>query len=48
MQQRSSSIATSSIPIATGEWVVQWSNTINRGSFERVPDATFGSHLGLV
>ena len=29
-------------PIAVGEWIVQWSNTVKRGEFDRIPDSTFG------
>jgi hypothetical protein len=36
MQQRNP------FPIATGEWVVQWSNTDKRGQFDRVSESNFG------
>ena len=42
MQQRNP------FPIAVGEWVVQWSNTIKRGEFDRISESTFGLTWALI
>ena len=35
-------------PVEAGEWVIQWSNTVRRGQFERVPESTFSLTWGIM